>query len=214
MTRAARDRQAGMTAIEVLMVASIGVVVTVMMLLIWFALGDSYSFTTKASKSRELARDAVSRLQREIRDAEPLEGQDAVLSAGPFEISFTTTFNQEGNESDAAEPTLTEYRYDADTRSLWRSRDTNGNDVIDEEDQSRMVVEHLLNTGEGPPVSMFTYTYTNPSGFRQRTDSPDQGLLRTIMLVDVRVLVDLNPGAAPKAMDLSTTVQLRNQRHF
>ena len=207
-------RQAGMTMMEVLVVASVGVIVTGMMLLIWFALGDSYSMTTKSTKSRELARDAVSRLQREIRDAEPLPGQDAVLVAEPFRITFTTTFNKDGNELAGTEPVLTEYRYDSTTRSLWRTRDTNGIAGIDAGDSSRKVVEDLLNTGEGSPQSMFTYTYTNGDGFRETTDSPDPSLLRTIMLVDVRVLVDLNPGSAPKAMDLKTTVQLRNQRHF
>jgi hypothetical protein len=206
-----------MTMIEVLTVMAIGVVLTGMMILIWAALRDSYSVTAMSSESRDLARDAVARMSREIRDMEPLEGQDAALLAQPYKIQFTTTFNAAGNESASRAPILTEYEYVKAERSLHRRRDTNGDGVIGAGDSDTVVIRYLLNTYDEvaqPDVPVFRYTYVNGASLRVTTDSATESDLRRIMLVNVRLLVDLNPGRTPKPMDLTTTVQLRNQRHF
>ena len=64
------DRQAGLTLIELLIVIIIGSVISGALLMTWFSLNDSYSFTTRSSEAQDFARDTVARMGREIRDAE------------------------------------------------------------------------------------------------------------------------------------------------
>ena len=67
-----RHRASGLTLVELLVVMTIGVIVSGAILLTWSSLTRSFSFTTKSSDSQDFARDAVARMGREIRDMEPL----------------------------------------------------------------------------------------------------------------------------------------------
>jgi hypothetical protein len=208
-----------MTMVEVLVAAAIGVVLTGMLVLIWIALSDSWTVTARGSESRDFARDAVARLSREVRDAEPKIGaQDAFLLAEPFKIQFTTTFNIAGNESSSTTPVLTEYEYVEEDRGdgslegvLYRRRDTDGVAGIGAGDFDSVVVRHLLNEkGEPPAEPVFVYTYIDDAGERQKDSAPTS--LDNVLVVTVRLVVDVNPGKRPRPMDLTTTVQIRNQQ--
>lgn len=204
-------RASGWTLIEVLVAGTIGVIITGMLIVVWLALSASWTVTARGSEARDFARDAVARMSREIRDMEPRVGElTAVSTAEPFKLSFSTTFNLEDNQSTTTAPVLTEYEYVGAGEGegvLHRRRDTSNNGVIDGADRDTIVARNLLNTVDQP---MFTYTYIDENADRITGSSPTT--LDGIVVVTVRIIVDMQPGKAPQPMDLTTTVQLRNQQ--
>jgi type II secretory pathway pseudopilin PulG len=214
-------RQAGLTLVELLVVMSITVVVTALLVMSWLALTKSYSMTTRTTEAGELARDAVSRLSREIRDAEPdpASGDPAIVDFGDDFIEFTTTFNQANNDQPLPTPILTryEYRRDATTgeQTLHRLRDTNGDGLFTPSDRDDLVVTNLRNysqttAGQWQPVTKpFTYMKLNLED-REPMLAPLDTPSQYIALVQVHLLVKM-PGRQPGPTDLVTTVQLRNQ---
>jgi prepilin-type N-terminal cleavage/methylation domain-containing protein len=207
-----RARQAGVTLIELLVVILIASIVSGALLLTWFSLNDSYSFTTRSSKAQDFARDAVARMGRELRDAEPKGGDLAVLYADSDEIRFTTTFNEQGNESRQVEPVLTRYYYQwDDARSVGELHRVRG-------ESDRIVVDNLLNPlgpdGDGS-ADIFRYAYVSTNGdYVPAAQTPEPDMYGTISLIRIHLSVDLNPESAPQPMKVSTTVHLRNQNIY
>ena len=62
-------RRDGFTMIEMVVTIAILGVVSTMVLGVWFALQDSYAFTTSSDSQQSTARDSMARMEREIRDA-------------------------------------------------------------------------------------------------------------------------------------------------
>lgn len=138
--------QRGTTLVELLISMAIMGVISTMILLGWFALTRSYSFSVKNSDARDSARQAISRVQREVRDAQKppqsyLTGttssaSDAIIyRARAYSITFSTSFKQAGNDvmdwasspSPSAvqtTPRLVTYRLYSDGE-LWRFEDEN-----------------------------------------------------------------------------------------
>jgi prepilin-type N-terminal cleavage/methylation domain-containing protein len=123
MKRNPRD-QSGMTLIELLVSIIIMGVLSTMVLITWFALQGSFTYSVASNMQRENAGQTLSRMQREIRDAESFggNGQPALIKARPYFISFYTTFNKNGNTSSSTQPHLVAYRLYGDG-SLWRYQD-------------------------------------------------------------------------------------------
>ena len=223
-SRRTRRGDSGLTLVEALVAMGIGLIVTGILVLSWFSLSRSYSMTSKGTQAGEKARDAVSRLSREIRDAEPdpTDGYPAIIDFGDTFVEFTTTFNQSGNDQPLPTPILTRYEYRLDTDSLdpnepqtlHRLRDSDGDGVLEEGERDDLVVTDLKNytlTADGWELttSPFEYLRLDPE-----TRNPVQATPATpskfIALVRVHLLVQL-PGKGPRATDLASTVQLRNQ---
>jgi len=201
-----RARQSGVTLVELLVVLAIGSVLSGALLLTWFSLNNSYSFTTRSSNAQDFARDAVARMGRELRDAEPKGADLAIIYADSDEIIFTTTFNEQGNESRQVEPVLTRYYYERDdARGVGRLHRQRGT-------RDDVIVDNLLNSWDGNRADIFHYSYINresePVPFGQK---PEEDMYGTISMIHIRLTVDLNPESAPQPMDVSTTVHLRNQ---
>jgi type II secretory pathway pseudopilin PulG len=193
MTRTTpRERQAGISLIELLVSMSVMLVITAMILLGWFALQDSYSYSTKSNVQRDDARQAMSRMQREIRDAEarPLpDTEPAIVRARPFWIEFSTTFNTSGASAVDSVPRLVMYRLYSDG-TIWRFEDMNGDGDFDtaaghvdlspatdkpsgwsvdeqqEGEGARLVLRNVINYSQNPssPTPLFLYTYYNDNG--------------------------------------------------
>jgi type II secretory pathway pseudopilin PulG len=182
------SRQAGITLIELIISMAVMLVITTMVLLGWFAMQSSYSYSTSSNVQRDDARQAMSRTQREIRDAEarPLPNTDpAIVRARPFWIEFSTTFNQAGNTDVGVTPRLVMYRLYSD-KSIWRFMDTGGNGAISgvnlspgTDDPSgwstheqvvgegaRLVLRNVVNYSRDPsdPTPLFLYTYYDNDG--------------------------------------------------
>jgi hypothetical protein len=224
----------GVTLVELLIGMSIMVVVSGLILIIYFALADSFSYSAKSSSAREQARLAVARMTREIRDAEAVPENDevAVRRARQRWIAVYTTFNEAGNSDPDMVPHLVAYRLYAD-KEIWRFEDLNGDGVIagfdinptpddqfDEAEQTQgegasMVVRNVVNydptTSPQPPL--FQYSYVDDAGQMQTASYVYYTYNRVrILSVQIHVLVDLNPGHSPVYADLQTSAQLRNQR--
>ena len=63
---------------------------------------------------------------------------------------------------------------------------------------------------------VFSYTVVKPGpdGVPARIPEPTPTDTSTIVSIDIKLLVDLNPGNSPVFMDLTTSVQPRNLREF
>ena len=228
--RPRRPGQSGMTLVELLVTMLVLGIVTTLLVGIWILLQNSYAFSVRSEKQQEMARDAVSRMVREIRDSGGQAGSAAgssILSAGPQEITFSTAFNDPGVDEVRTDGAGDGYPYlpprggyfyvtnaAGTSGTLYRWRDT---DVIlgrSDDDRVDAVVKDVVN-GTAP---IFTYTCINtgsaPSGISlgepyQTTSPADR---TSIVSVQIRLKVDLNPGKSPQYMDLISTAQPRNQR--
>jgi len=125
----ARQRQAGLTLIELLIAMSVSVVVSAMVFGTWFALSDSFSYSATSSKARNFGRQAIGRMAREVRDAQAqtsatgaFAGDAAVIRARSRWIAVMTTFNDEGSASSSTLPRLVVYRL-YENGELWRFED-------------------------------------------------------------------------------------------
>ncbi len=166
---------------------SVMTIITTMILMGWFALQSSYSYSTRSSKQRDDARQALSRMQREIRDGETrLLASDPVLSrARAFWVAFYTTFNRSGNTTSSLKPHMVMYRLYSD-RTIWRFDDVNNNGAITgvtmnpipdtpagwplSEQQTgegaTLMIRNVVNYAMNPssPTPLFLYTYYDDSG--------------------------------------------------
>ena len=140
MVTPAYRRQRGMSLVELVVGIAIMSLVSTMILMGWFSLQKSYSYSVKSNVQRDSARQALSRMQREIRDAEarPLPNVDpAIYRARTYWIAVYTTFNvyktasptPQLNTDSGLAPHMVMYRLYSDGE-IWRFDDLNNNGVI------------------------------------------------------------------------------------
>jgi len=118
--------QSGITLMELLIGLIITSVISVMVVTAWLALSRSYSFSLSSNNARDAGRQAISRLAREVRDAQarPNVDESAIVRARPRWILISTTFNEVGNDDPSLVPHLVLYRLYPDGE-LWRFEDLN-----------------------------------------------------------------------------------------
>jgi prepilin-type N-terminal cleavage/methylation domain-containing protein len=215
----------GVTLIELLVVIAIMAVVGTMLVITWVALSNSFASTTRGSDARDLARQAASRMVREIRDAEAqlstghYAGQPAILWASADKLVFVTTFNDAGNDLPEAKPLA--IMYFLQNGSLYMQRDANDDGNWD---TARPIscVPNLVNGSVGPSggTPVFDYTYIldggTPVTVHPTDDAPLSEAQRArIISVSFTLIVDQDPGHSPsEATTISTTAQLRNQQQL
>lgn len=206
-------KQEGVTLAELLVVMVIMSIVTTMIIITWIALQNSYAFTVDSTNQRVAARDTMARMVRELRDAQGSVTDSAIISATANRVEFMTTFNDPGADNTGVNR-LTRYQYDPSAETITRTRDTN-NDGIGPGDRTTVLVHNVVNSsapGYGnPPVFSYDYYDTDGNLHLASTAPPDPS---AIVSVHIRVLVDLQPGHAPRLMDLTSTAQLRNMRQM
>lgn len=122
-----RVRQAGISLIELLIGMTVSVLISSMILVVWFALQSSASYSMNSNIQRDSATNVLSRMEREIRDAQARPGnQDpAIFRARPYTIVFFTTFNEGGNSVPTLVPHQVMYRLytNGGKGELWRFED-------------------------------------------------------------------------------------------
>jgi hypothetical protein len=232
--------QRGITMVELVVSMSIMGVLTIMILVGWFALSRSYSFSLSSSDSRDMARQSVSRMAREIRDAENnLSASDtAIVRARARWIEFYTTFNMASNEASSTAPRLVMYRLYPDGE-LWRFYDQNTDGTIqgvdtgvadatwpvanalDSQEQvtgegGMMMADHLVNDSipsATNPTPVFEYEHFTADG-SVALDPVITGVENraAIVAVQIELLADLNPKKVPVYATFKTTTQIRNNR--
>jgi Tfp pilus assembly protein PilE len=208
-----RNAQQGLMLMELLVAIAIASIVSVMVLMSWFALQDSYGSSTKRAESEDIAREAVARMTREIRDMQGNAGQAAVISAQPNSIEFYTPFNDQGGKNLYTQYVLLP---SASGGRLMRYRDVNQDGMWETGERETVIASNVVNGLLGVPV--FTYTYVdpyqdpaNPGQVFITHQIPDVNTAR-LLSVQIHVMIDLNPGHAPTYLDLETTAQPRNLR--
>ena len=210
--------QNGMTLVELLVAMTILSLLTTMIIGTWISLQSSYANSISSDRARETARDAMSRLRREIRDAQrqpagqPLAGWPAIISAGPNEIRFSTAFNDPGADG-AGRILLTRYWYDGSAKIIYRQRDTNVSGAFDGGDRTDVLARNIVNSitpDASNPTPLFRYSYVDSNGDLQTTTTMSDPT--RILTVQICILADLNPGHSPIYMELISTAQPRNLR--
>jgi prepilin-type N-terminal cleavage/methylation domain-containing protein len=231
-----RGRQAGLTVVELLVAMAIMSIITAMILVSWFALSRSYAYSATSNKAREHAREAIARIEREVRDAQsdPDSSEAALLRAHPRTIVVTTTFNVAGNDSPVVNPRIVMYRLYPD-RELWRFADTDADGVISGVDMDadgwpanpylaaeqetgeggRLLVGHVVNDiipSTDSPTPLFRYSYYETDGDLVQATSISGVDRGRVVSVQINLMVDLNPARSPIYTEFQTTAQLRNQQ--
>jgi Tfp pilus assembly protein PilW len=202
-------RQRGLTLIELITAMSIAFLLTGMVLLSWFSLQDSYSQTTRAGEARDKARDSMSRVVREIRDAQAAGGSSSIVSGTPWRVDLYTTFNAPGDvDAGFGDVHLTRFQYDATNDQLLRLRDTDGNGTFD---RTTVLADHVVNSSGEPMFSYWTYA-TNGYPVNAAYVFANTKAVSLVYAVEIRVVTDLNPGSPPAPVDITSTAQLRNAR--
>ena len=204
--------QRGVTLVELLIVMIIMGIVSTMILTTWFSMGRAYSYTSKSSKAREYARDSVARMTREIRDASQGPGGAAMFvqgDCGPDKITLYSFFNDPGADTIGATPRLVQFYLDNGT--VYRLADTQPPfGTLNDSDRLNVLTTNVVN--EGNSADVFSYTVVLADATRMPVDTPAD--TQAIVSIDIKLLVDLNPGRSPVFMDLTTSVQPRNLREF
>jgi prepilin-type N-terminal cleavage/methylation domain-containing protein len=204
--------QRGVTLVELLVVMAIMSIVSMMVIVVWASLRDSYAYTTTSSQARDYTRGSMSRMAREIRDAVAgPNGADAFVTAddgcGPYRITFYTLFNEPGATAVDATPRLVQFYLEDST--LYRRIDSDNDGTLDGSEGVSVLCTNVVNQ---PGQDLFAYTVTGWDGGQTRVQAPDDPT--AIVNVDIALLVDLNLGKAPVLMDLATSVQPRNLRQL
>ena len=206
--------QTGLTLIELLVAMTIMAVVSAMIILTWFSLQKSYSFTANSNEQREHARDAVARMAREIRDLQAPTGLAPVIAAEPNEFSFYTAFNLP-DQLPSSQPRAARFSYDPnkDTNTIYRQRDGSDTDSSAENEPAIAVMQNVMNgqlpAGSSTPVFSYVIYKDGEQQTVPRVEGPD---MQSIISVGIHVTSDLNPGKAPNYFELRTSAQLRNLR--
>ena len=232
--------QSGVSLVELLVSMVILGVITSMILVVWFALQNSFAYSVGASHQREAARDALARMTVAIRGAQNASYDQAgivpaISVAEGSKIVFNTSYQRSGNAditpnsgSSANNSAVVEACFVYVDPSLGQSDgkiyyvvDRNGNGLSDElangsAPQGKVIVSNVVNNAH--PASLFTYTYfddainpvTHDNIWQATSVSADN--VGKIYSVQIHVLVDLKPGHSPVYMDLQSTAQPRNMR--
>jgi prepilin-type N-terminal cleavage/methylation domain-containing protein len=222
-------RQAGITLVELLVSMVILAIVTSMLIVVWIALQSSYTQSANANDTRSTARDALSRIASEIRDAQPqtitTPAQAPFTMAGPTEVDFYSSYDQPGTAANGSGVgTLRLTRVYLDTsgtspyKTLYWQRDTNNNGTWDSGDRlivlaTNVVNNSIPNTAVTPNTSytaIFTYGYRDSNGNFTSADTISTTKLTTIISVNIRLILDANLNHTPARTDLQMTVRPRN----
>ncbi|MEZ5125480.1 MAG: type II secretion system protein [Thermoleophilia bacterium] len=215
-------QQHGMTLIELLVSMVILAIVSTMIVMGWTSLQSAYSATVKGSAARDNARDAVSRMTRELRSMQPAtSGGSLIVSADSNEITFYSAFNNTAAANDPGTNGLGHvalvrywYVHDANTDPeqwrIYRRRDADGDGALTANDPTMIVASNIVNgttlPGHSEPIPVFQY-FAAGNATALSTPVSDVSDIATI---SIRVVTDLNPEHTPTYFDLVTTIKPRN----
>jgi len=133
--------QDGVSLVELLIAMTVMAVISTMIILGWSAATRSYAYSRNSAEARDFARQGLSRMTREIRDAEmpsdayvALTGlpdsSTSIVRSDQMWIALFTTFNRAGSLPDVA-PRLVVYCLYSDGQ-LWRYADLDGDGKNDD----------------------------------------------------------------------------------
>jgi prepilin-type N-terminal cleavage/methylation domain-containing protein len=172
--RQGRDRQAGLTLIEILISMIVLSIVSTMLIAGWINLQRASAFAVNTNNARATARDAMSRAVAELRGAQPTSlptstpspsvtptPQPPITTASPMAVTFNSSFNSVNANADGSgisstalrptrlwlDPTLQSAPWNTNARTLWLQRDMNGNgfSLTDSGDKNILLARNVVN---------------------------------------------------------------------
>lgn len=187
--RKKRGSQAGITLIELLVAMIILGVVSTMLITGWINLQRASAFTIQDNNARAEARDGLSRMTVELRDAQPTTLPTSTASptatpmpsptwdvytvAGPWEVDFYSAYNQPGASSDGSGTgalKLTRIYLDtsgsAPQKTLYWQRDTDGVAGWTSGDRKFVLAKNVVNQNIPNPTASTSYTAIFTYGYR------------------------------------------------
>jgi prepilin-type N-terminal cleavage/methylation domain-containing protein len=213
-------RQDGVTLVELLVSIIIAGVLSTMLIGTWLTLNRSFRTSTISTEQRDHAQQAISLMEREIRDAEAVTAMP-ILKAQSSQLLLTTTFNNAGNETNVNQPRRVQYQLAEDpddpaglpaSKQNWqlvRIKDRLGSAPGFGDDPQQVLVDHVVNSVTEP---IFYYTYYDADGIWRRDSNVTSANLLHLLTVEVHLKVDQNPGHSPEYLLITTTIQPRNLR--
>jgi type II secretory pathway pseudopilin PulG len=225
-------REAGITLIELVAAMAILGVITTLLIAGWINLQRASAFAVQMNDARATARDALSRVSNELRDAQPASLPTAsppptyvpelLTDAQPMSATFFSVFNEPGAGADvsgASAKRLTRLWLDEGTQQLWWARDVDNDGAFAAGDRQILLATHVVNalvedttvTPDTDYTAVFRYAYVETDESIHWTDNADGALdLATIISVRVRLIVDANLARSPLPIDVTTTILPRN----
>ena len=216
-----RNGQTGLTLIEVLVSIIILAIISTMLIMGWVNLQRASATVLRTNQARASLRDAMSRISKELRAAQPTALPTASPSptllplvelAEPMEVEFYSAFNASDANADgsglaALRPTriwldvdtVPPAPWNPDCRTLYWQRDMDGNgSFADSGDRSIILARNVANdiiadTGHGT-----AYTAVFRYGYRESEDDPvewtdnEDGSLDLSTVVAVAVRLIIN----------------------
>jgi prepilin-type N-terminal cleavage/methylation domain-containing protein len=225
-----RSRQDGFTLIEVLVSMVIMGVVSTMMIGIWIVLTHASAFAQADNTAASSARDALDRVSAELRDAQP----SATINTTPFiftqsspylcdgyDCTFYSSYNnaltktQSGINGEAQVLPTSLYLDTSGTtpqKKLYWIRDTNGDGTLNPATDKRMLLSNnVVNTAASVNKPIFTYVFCDASNNYTTSNSLNSTSVKTLVAINVELVVDANLNDKPTYIDLVSTVRPRNQ---
>jgi prepilin-type N-terminal cleavage/methylation domain-containing protein len=167
-----RDRQTGLTLIEVLISMIVLSIVSTMLIAGWINMQRASAFAVNTNNARATARDAMSRVTSELRGSQPTSlptatpsasatptPQPPITMASPMAVAFNSVFNSSSANADGSgitalrptriwlDPTLQSPPWNTSARTLWLQRDMNGNgfSLTDSGDRNIVLARNVVN---------------------------------------------------------------------
>jgi prepilin-type N-terminal cleavage/methylation domain-containing protein len=234
-----RSREGGLTLIEVLVSMIVLAIISTMLVTGWINLQRASTTALSTNDARATGRDAMARVSSELRAAQPTVlptpsasgtpvSQPVVTQASPYSVTFNSAYNSSSSNSDgsgvaAVRPTriwldtstAQPAPWNPQCRTLYWQRDMNSNgSFTDSADQTIILARNIANeyvpdaTNGTSYTPVFRYAYNDGSNIVWTDDA--NAVLSAIVGVRVRLIVDAKMGGAPKYIDTTTTISLRN----
>jgi type II secretory pathway pseudopilin PulG len=213
-----RKKESGVTLVELLVVMIVMTIISGMIITVWISLSNASAFTSNSDQQQAFARDAVSRMAAQIRDAEdPASSSNAsaFTLAAANEVRFYTTYNTSGAADPMTTPTLQRFILWGNGCIYREAADASGNFAADpsQDPSASLLVSHVVNSDPDNNRDLFTYSaYSATDSTLYYSDSVKGVAVAPadIVTVTITALVDLNPGHSPQYVTVQTTVQPRN----
>ncbi len=232
--------QRGISLIELLISMVVLGIITTMLITGWISIQRATATVTRTDNARATGRDAMARISSELRASQPTAlptpsatgmpaSQTPIISAAPNSVTFYSAFNsaaanQDGSGIHALRPTRLRLDTAAQTapwnpacHTLYWERDMNSNDSFgDTSDRSIVLARNVANLQVADPTNgtsytpVFRYAYRSGADILWTDNAADTLDLSSIVGIRVRLVVDAKMGGAPKYIDTTTTVRLRN----
>ena len=191
--------EAGITLVEVMVACALTVILFTAAFSTLTSSMKSVNIQSDKLDAQEIAQTAISRMEREIRQAQ----KPFLVVVGSPGINETLEFKADLNDDGTAE--AIEYQYNGYNKTLIRLVNTTG--TFDFASSPRdTIAPYVANTTTQPIFSYFGTDLNTPLD----PTSPSSDINNQARLIKVRLVIDKNGNKPPSAVDMATDVKLRN----